>query len=331
MVNSLEHCRVINSHALQLGDWLHHVDVLHRLDGTADDHATGRHAFTRGWGVRRCGSGGQNPGPHWACVAHGRGAGTRTTKIDLRDTTAGSEQLDETLLVSLVHLGTQSTDRGYDIRTRLAVRDQVQRGSVGTDLDDWTGFRMGLTGTRQGGGTKGTGITVGPGEELAPGLELQLSGLQFLLLDIEGSLLSLQLVALCGQGRPGCEVGIVDHYRLLFVKSSGSRPRSRSENRGRSGGHKHWLRGRDGEWNGGWCGGGGDGDWGFHGDRRRLDGGCCQGHGAHRVDDSGALLDLRQGLLQLDKGRASWSDHHSFLNVVELLLDGRATKLELAG
>jgi hypothetical protein len=140
-------------------------------------------------------------------------------------------------------------------------------------------------------------------------------------LDVEGSLLSLQLVALCGQGRPGCEVGIVDHYGLLILKGNWSRPWNWSENRGRSGGHEHWLRSE----------GGGRGDRGCHGKRRMLDGGGCHSHWLHRADDGRALLNLCQGFLQLDEGRTSWSDYHSLLNVVELFLDSWTAKLELAG
>jgi hypothetical protein len=55
------------------------------------------------------------------------------------------------------------------------------------DLDGWTSFSKGWT-----------GLGVGPREMLAPRVQIHQSGLQFLLLDVEGSLFSLQLVALCG-------------------------------------------------------------------------------------------------------------------------------------
>jgi hypothetical protein len=62
-----------------------------------------------------------------------------------------------------------------------------------------------------------------------------------------------------------------------------------------------------------------------------VDGDGSNGHLADWVDDSRALLDFRQGLLQLHERRASWADHYTLLNVVELLLDCGSTQLELAG
>jgi hypothetical protein len=91
----------------------------------------------------------------------------------------------------LVDLGTQSPDRGNDIRANAGLRNYVQRGPVSVDLDDWTGSGMGPTYIRQGAGTRWRGRDIGPGDMLTPGVELQLSGLQFLLLDGKGSLLGL--------------------------------------------------------------------------------------------------------------------------------------------
>jgi hypothetical protein len=122
VVKGLENCWVVDSDALQLGDWLHHVDVLHRLDGSAHYHAAGRHAFTRGFSVGWCGGCGQDACPDQACIAYGKWAGTLAAKTNLRDTAACSQQLDETLLVRLVHLGTQSADRGNDIGASASVR-----------------------------------------------------------------------------------------------------------------------------------------------------------------------------------------------------------------
>jgi hypothetical protein len=114
---------VVDSDALQLCDWLHHINVLHCLDGPADDHTAGRHTFPRRFSMGRSGGGGQDAGSHWACIAHGRRAGTCAAKTDLRDTAAGSQQLDQTLLVGLVHLGTQSADGRNDIGADAGMRD----------------------------------------------------------------------------------------------------------------------------------------------------------------------------------------------------------------
>jgi hypothetical protein len=73
--------------------------------------------------MRRCGGGGQDAGSHWACIAHGMRAGTCAAETDLRYTAASSQQLDETLLVSLVQLGTQSADGGNNIGTGAGMRD----------------------------------------------------------------------------------------------------------------------------------------------------------------------------------------------------------------
>jgi hypothetical protein len=57
------------------------------------------------------------------------------------------------------------------------------------DLNGWTGSGMGRTCIRQGTGTRWKRRDIGPGKMFTPGVELYLSGLQFLLLDVQGSLL----------------------------------------------------------------------------------------------------------------------------------------------
>jgi hypothetical protein len=113
---------MVDGDALQLCDWLDHVDVLDRLDRPADDHSAGGHSLSRRLGMGRCGSGGQDAGSHWTCIAHGVRTRTCATKVDLGDTAASSQQLDEALLVSLVRLGTQSTDGRHDVRTYARMR-----------------------------------------------------------------------------------------------------------------------------------------------------------------------------------------------------------------
>jgi hypothetical protein len=191
MMNRFKYCWVIYSDTLQLGHWLNHVNVLYRLDRSTDDNAAGRYALTRGWSMGRCGGGGQNAGSHWACFADGRRARAGATKIDFCDTAASSQQLDKSLLVSLVDLGIQSSDRGNDIRANAGLRNYIQRGPVSMDFDGWTGSGMGPTYIRQRAGNRWRGRGIGPGEMFTPGVELQLSGLQFLLLDVEGLLLGL--------------------------------------------------------------------------------------------------------------------------------------------
>jgi hypothetical protein len=65
--------------------------------------------------------------------------------------------------------------------------------------------------------------------------------------------------------------------------------------------------------------------------RRMVDRHGSHGHRGHWIDDGRTLLDLRDGLLQFHEGGTSWPDHHSLLNVIELLLDGGPAQLELAG
>jgi hypothetical protein len=79
------------------------------------------------------------------------------------------------------------------------------------------------------------------------------------------------------------------------------------------------------------CRGRSDGDWGCHDGRRRVDRHGSHGHWGHWVYDGRTLLDLRDGLLQFHESGTSWPDHHSLLNVIELLLDGWPAQLELAG
>jgi hypothetical protein len=184
-----EYCWVIHGDTLQFCHWFNHVNVLYRFDRSADDNTAGRHALTRWYRMWRCGGGGQNPGSHWACIANGKRARASATKINFRDAAASGQQLDQSLLVSLVHLGTQSSDRGNYVRANAGVRDYIQRGPISVDLDSWTGSRMGPSNTRQGARSRWRGCYVGPGELFAPGVDLQLSGLQFLLLDAECSLL----------------------------------------------------------------------------------------------------------------------------------------------
>jgi hypothetical protein len=93
MMNRFEYCWVIYSDTLQLGHRLNYVNVLYRLDRSADDNTAGRNALTRGWSMRRCGCGRQNAGSHLACIADGKRARASATKIDFRDTAASSQQL----------------------------------------------------------------------------------------------------------------------------------------------------------------------------------------------------------------------------------------------
>jgi hypothetical protein len=113
---------VIYSDTFELRHWLNHVNVLYRLDRSADDNTAGRHALTRGWRMGRCWGGRQNAGTHWACIADWGRTRASATKIDFRDTAAGSQQLEKSLLVSLVDLGIQTPDRGNDIGTSVGLR-----------------------------------------------------------------------------------------------------------------------------------------------------------------------------------------------------------------
>jgi hypothetical protein len=137
----------------------------------------------------RCWSGGKNASSHWACIADWERARSSATKIDFRDTAASSQQLDKSLLVSLIDLGTQRPDRGNNIGGKAGLMYYIQRITISADLDDWTVSGMGRTCVRQGTGTRWWRRDVSPGKMFTPGVELDLSSLQFLLLDVEGSLL----------------------------------------------------------------------------------------------------------------------------------------------
>jgi hypothetical protein len=172
VMNSFEYCWMVYSDTLQFRHWLNHVNVLYRLDRSADNNTAGRNALTRGWRMGRCGSGGQHACSHWTCITDRERAGTSATEIDFSDTTSSCQQLDKSLLVSLVDLGVQSPDRGNDIGTNAGFGYYIQRSSVSMDLNGWTNSGMG-----QGIGSRWRRRVVGPGNMFTSGVELQLSSL----------------------------------------------------------------------------------------------------------------------------------------------------------
>lgn len=58
----------------------------------------------------RSGGGRQNAGTNWSGVTYWAFAGPGTAESYFSDTAAGSEELNQTLLVSLVHFWAESTD-----------------------------------------------------------------------------------------------------------------------------------------------------------------------------------------------------------------------------